>query len=126
MKPDNVDFLTKQFPVKIVRSLVIVAMVLALTGGTLYLIHQGLSIADYGVFKSEPHYLRGITDVVKCAMTVNSSCMIQAGILILVFIPMLRLLLFSVRFFFERDYLYIVFSGIVLLILLFSFYIGSI
>jgi uncharacterized membrane protein len=104
-----------------VRLLVLAAASIAGMGGILYLHRLSpQAIPSYGVFESEPATLRGVTEVVKYALTFDARGLMQLGILFLIAIPVIRVIIFAASFAMRRDWLYCIITGIVCAILLFS------
>lgn len=105
---------------KIVRILVITAAGFAIAGGAVYIYTFGRLTPSYGTF--HPVHLRTIHDILKSAFSLDSSGIIQLGILILIAIPIIRTAAFLTAFLFQADRLYSIVTSIVLLILLYSFF----
>lgn len=99
---------------------VLLSAAVVLAGGILYLIHYGAGIPDYRVFRGEPEELKGLTGIVKGALSFHRRGLIQLGLLILIATPVARVVLAVIAFALQRDVTYVMISIIVLGILLFS------
>jgi uncharacterized membrane protein len=104
----------------LLRAGVFLAAVVVLTGGIIYLIHQGHSPADYRIFRGEPTDLRQISGIFLESMALHGRGIIQFGLLLLIATPVARVAFSIFGFAAERDRMYVVFTVIVLLILLYS------
>ena len=96
-------------------SAVIVAM-----GGILYLARHGREPANYRVFHGEPSDLKNLSGIIHDAFTFHGRGIIQFGLLLLIATPVFRVALSIWGFAAERDRMYMIFTGIVLLVLLYS------
>jgi len=103
---------------------VIIAASFVLLGGILYLIHQGFSLPNYKTFKGEPSSLKNIPDIFKNLFSFKTGAIIQFGLILLIATPVARVTFSVIAFLYEKDYLYVVFTIIVLSILLYSFFAG--
>ncbi len=99
---------------------VIVAATVVLAGGVLYVAQQGAERATYGSFSGEPASLRDIPAIVRSAVSLDGRGLIQAGLLFLIAVPVMRVAVSIVAFLLERDWLYVVVTAIVLTVLLYS------
>lgn len=103
---------------------VLLSAVVVLSGGILYLIQSGHAPADYRIFRGEPTDLKRVSGILRDALAMNSRGVIQLGLLLLIATPVARVAFSIFGFIEEKDRLYVVFTVIVLLILLYSL-IGS-
>jgi len=90
----------------------------------LYLIKYGHAPADYRIFRGEPTDLKSLSGIVRDAFTLHSRGIIQLGLLLLIATPVARVAFSIFGFAEEKDRMYVTFTVIVLLILLYSL-IGS-
>ena len=104
----------------LLRAGVVCAAAVALLGGVLFLTRHGLEPASYGVFHGEPQGLRTVRGVLREAATFSGRGLTQLGLLLLVATPVARVLFTLVAFARARDRRYVVVTGIVLAVLLFS------
>jgi uncharacterized membrane protein len=108
----------------LLRAGVLLSAVVVLCGGILYLIQYGHAPADYRVFHGEPTDLKSVNGILRAAIAFHSRGIIQLGLLLLIATPVARVAFSIFGFVEEKDRLYVVFTVIVLLILLYSL-IGS-
>jgi uncharacterized membrane protein len=104
----------------VLRIGVITAAALTLSGGVLYLLHSGGSVVSYGVSHRGPTILRNFTDLLRAGFGGGSGAIMQLGLIVLIATPVARVLFSVFAFLLDRDYLYVVITIIVLLILLTS------
>ena len=103
---------------------VILSAVVVFCGGVLYLMKYGRVPADYRIFRGEPTDLKSLSGIVRDAFTLRSRGIIQLGLLLLIATPVARVAFSIFGFAEEKDRMYVAFTVIVLLILLYSL-IGS-
>ena len=108
----------------LLRAGVILSAVVVLCGGVLYLIKYGHAPADYRIFRGEPTDLKSVNGIVRDAFALHSRGIIQLGLLLLIATPVARVAFSIFGFAEEKDRMYVTFTLIVLLILLYSL-IGS-
>jgi uncharacterized membrane protein len=101
---------------------VIISGTLILVGGIYYLAEKGFSIPQYKTFIGEPSHLRSVKQIIKGVVHLNSLSIIQLGILLLIATPVSRVIFSVIGFFFEKDYLYVIISLIVLAIIAYSIF----
>jgi uncharacterized membrane protein len=89
-------------------------------GGAIYLARHGRSPADYRVFQGEPSDLKTISGILREAIRFRGRGIIQLGLLLLIATPVVRVALSIWGFAEEHDRLYMIFTGIVLIVLLYS------
>jgi len=104
----------------LLRIAVIVSAIVVLAGAGIYLWRHGQETPDYGVFEGIPKNLRGLKEIMEAAWQIRSVGIIQLGLLLLIFTPVARVAFSLVAFLLERDYMYVVFTLIVLTVLLLS------
>jgi uncharacterized membrane protein len=95
------------------------AFVVAL-GAVIYLVRHGRSPADYRVFRGEPSEFRNLSGIVHSALTFHGRGIIQLGLLLLIATPVARVAFAIWGFAAEHDRMYMIFTGIVLIVLLYS------
>jgi len=108
----------------LLRAGVLLSAVVVVFGGVLYLLKYGHAPADYRIFRGEPTDLKSVSGIVRDAFTLHSRGIIQLGLLLLIATPVARVAFSIFGFAEERDRMYVAFTVIVLLILLYSL-IGS-
>jgi len=104
----------------VLRAGVFVSMTVVFLGGILYLYRHGHTTADYHEFKGIPDFVQTIPGIIKGIFTFRGRAIIQAGIILLIATPILRVLFSAIGFVIEKDYLYTTISFFVLLIILIS------
>jgi uncharacterized membrane protein len=106
----------------LLRTGVMLAAAIVLTGGILYLAQNHGPRPDYSHFHAEPQQLTHFSGILRGVATFNAESIIMLGLLVLIATPVARVIMCIVGFLFERDHLYIVISTIVLAILLYSLF----
>jgi uncharacterized membrane protein len=99
----------------ILRMGVIISMVIVFVGGCVYLYRHSAETVHYGKFVGVPEFVHSAGGIWHGILTLRGRAIIQAGIILLVCTPVIRILFSAVGFMFERDRLY---TGITLLVLL--------
>jgi uncharacterized membrane protein len=89
-------------------------------GAAIYLIRHGLAPAGYHVFRGEPSDLRSLPGIFHSAFRGSGRGIIQLGLLLLIATPVARVAFAIWGFAEEHDRLYMTFTGVVLIILLYS------
>ncbi len=110
----------------LLRAGVIVAALVALGGGVLYMVKYGAQVGHYHVFRGEPTDLRSVNGILSDALSLRSRGLSQLGLLLLIATPIARVVLSAIVFFLERDYRYVLITVIVLAVLVFSLLGGQI
>jgi uncharacterized membrane protein len=104
----------------LLRAGVIAAACIGLVGGVAHLARHGADVPSYASFQGEPSALRHVGDVIAGAVSLDTAALTQAGLLLLIAVPILRVAVSIIAFLLERDWLYCVVTAIVMGILLFS------
>lgn len=99
---------------------VTLAAAVVLFGGGVYLGRHGYAAPQYHVFVGEPTDLRTLSGIIKDVLAFRGRGLIQLGLLLLIATPVARVAFSVVAFAFERDWLYVVVTLIVLAILTYS------
>lgn len=102
--------------------LILLASAIIAYGGLQFIVEHGVAVPDYAIFSGEPKALKGISGVYQLLMKGSSLGIIQAGLLLLMVIPVVRLALITFYFIVERDRLYSWVSAFALLVLLGSIF----
>lgn len=103
----------------VLRLGVIISMAVVFFGGVVYIYRHGHSITDYSTFKGIPDFLNP-SGIVNGILAFRGRAIIQAGILLLVATPVLRVFCSAIGFILEKDWLYTAITMVVLLIILVS------
>ena len=101
---------------------VIISGTLILAGGIFYIIQEGLSIPHFKTFRGVPSNLRSVKQICTGFVHLESLSIIQMGLLLLIATPIARVIFSVIGFLFERDYLYVLISLIVLAIIAYSIF----
>lgn len=101
---------------------VIISAALVVFGGIIYLYQNGFSYPHFKTFRSEPSSLRSVKQIIKGVGNLDSLSIIQLGLLLLIATPVSRVIFSIIGFLFEKDYLYVIISLIVLIILAYSIF----
>jgi uncharacterized membrane protein len=104
----------------LLRAGVLVSATIVLCGACIYLARHAHEPANYRVFRGEPSDFRTIRGVVQSVRKGRGRGFIQLGLLLLIATPIARVAFSIVGFSIERDRLYVAFTVVVLLILLYS------
>ena len=105
---------------KLLQAGVILSASVVLIGGVIFLIAHGMEKANYRVFVGEPSDLRTVRGIIHRAAHLRARGIIQLGLLLLIATPIARVAFSIFGFAEEKDRLYMVFTGIELIILLYS------
>jgi uncharacterized membrane protein len=104
----------------LLRAGVLLSASVVLIGAILYLVRHGGSPVEFRVFQGEPADLRSLHGVVRDTIALRARGIIQLGLLILIATPIARVAFSIYAFAMERDRMYVIFTVIVFLILMFS------
>ncbi|THF51710.1 DUF1634 domain-containing protein [Flavobacterium supellecticarium] len=125
MKKHISDTDVQQLVGKVLRYGVLTACFLAIAGGVAYLAHHGGSaVPSYHTFQGEGAAYTTFEGILKGAMALNPTEIIQFGVLALIATPILRVVLSLFAFILEKDKMYIVITLIVLSIIMTSIFGG--
>jgi uncharacterized membrane protein len=103
---------------------VLVAAAVALGGGIAFMLHHGALVPDHSVFRGQPEMLSTLTGVVAGAVALQPAAIVQLGIVLLIATPVARVLLTLIAFAVQRDWMYVLISAIVLVLLAYSLIVG--
>ncbi len=104
----------------LLRTGVMLAASVVMFGAVMYFAHHGHDVATYGAFRGESESLTRVSGIVRGALHLDGSAIIQLGLLILIATPVARVAFSAVAFAIERDYLYVWITLFVLAVLLYS------
>ena len=99
---------------------VIVATIVAVIGGVLFLQRHGFEPSKGRVFVGEPPELRSVGAIVRGAVALRPDAVVQLGLVLLIATPVARVAMSLVAFIMQRDRVYVVVTSIVLALLIFS------
>lgn len=104
----------------LLRTGVLLAAAVVLGGAVIYLARSGHSPADYRIFRGEPSDLRSLHGIVRGALALRGTAVIQLGLLLLIATPVARVAFSIFGFAAEHDRMYVVFTVVVFAVLIFS------
>jgi len=110
----------------LLRTGVVVAALVVLLGGVIYLARHSVPTTNYRVFQGEPRELRTIRGIFHEAISLSGRGLIQFGLLILIATPVARVIFSVLAFLYERDWKYVAFTLIVLGLLFYGLLGGGI
>jgi len=99
---------------------VVLAALVVLTGGGLYLFRYGSALPDFRVFRGEPSDLRNLAGIIADAVLFRSRGIMQMGLILLIATPIMRVAFCLFAFLRQRDRLYVLLTLFVLTLLLIS------
>ncbi len=105
---------------RLLRIGVVLAALVVLLGGVIFLTRHPVPVTNYHVFQGEPKEFRTIPGIFHEASAFSGRGLIQLGLLILIATPIARVTFSAFAFFYERDWKYVVFTLVVLGLLLYS------
>ncbi|GGH21588.1 DUF1634 domain-containing protein [Mucilaginibacter phyllosphaerae] len=108
----------------VLRAGVFVSMLVVFTGGVIYLYRHGHVITNYHVFKGVPDFIHSPAGIINGILTLRGRAIIQAGIVLLIATPVVRVIFSAIGFILEKDYLYTFITFIVLLVIVISAFSG--
>jgi uncharacterized membrane protein len=114
------DHQIEEIVADLLRAGVSISALIVFMGACFYLARYGHAPANYGVFNGEPSDLRNLPGIVHSAKQLRSRGIIQLGLLCLIATPVARVAFSIWGFAAEHDRLYMIFTGIVLIVLLYS------
>jgi uncharacterized membrane protein len=106
----------------LLRAGVLLAASVVLLGGILFFIQHPGELFEFGNFRGEPSRLRHINVIIQEALSLRSRAVIQLGLLLLIATPVARVLFSLLGFIFEKDWIYVVITFLVLIILFASLF----
>jgi uncharacterized membrane protein len=108
----------------LLRTGVVLAAVVVLAGGVVYLTRHRVPATNYHVFQGEPVELRTISGIFHEALAFRGRGLIQLGLLVLIATPVARVAYSVFAFLYQRDWLYVMVTVLVLGLLLYSLFGG--
>ena len=99
---------------------VVIATMVAVAGGVLFLAQHWADPAGGRVFLGEPAELRSLRGIIRGVTAFRAASIIQLGLVLLIATPVARVAMSLVAFVVQRDRIYIVVTTIVLALLIFS------
>jgi len=96
---------------------VLIASVVTLAGGAVFLVTHGHLPADFRAFRGQPAALRSVEGIVGGVFARYSPALVQLGLVLLIATPVARVALTLVAFVLQRDRIYVALTGLVLALL---------
>lgn len=114
------------FIAKALRIGTIVSCAITLLGGAFYLFQSRHVVPDYTPekFDGATGYLRGFSSLIPRILVADGAAIIQLGVILLIATPILRILFSAIAFLFEKDYLYVGITLLVLVIIIANMFLG--
>jgi len=106
----------------ILRIGVLLAAALVFAGGVIWLSGFFSKVPDYHFFSRDLSHFPGLLNIVKKTAVLDGTSLIQAGVLVLILTPVLRVVFSFVSFLIQKDKIYILCTLIVLLNLVYSLF----
>ncbi len=106
----------------LLRTGVLISTVIVLAGAIIFLTKHGYEVPHYITFHKGTFYLPGIKDFWNELTSFHGLAIIELGIICLVATPVLRVVFSIFAFLIAKDYLYVAFTIIVLMILMYSIF----
>lgn len=103
----------------VLRLGVIVSICIVFVGGLLYLYRHGSEAPNHTRFVTQPAFVK-LGGIVRGIIDLHGQSIIQAGIVLLIATPVLRIIFSAIGFVLEKDRLYVFISLLVLLIIFLS------
>ena len=104
----------------VLRSGVILAAVIVLAGGIVFLSRHPGAVRDYHMFQGEPMEYKSVIAIGHDAAELHGRGLIQLGLLVLIATPIARVVFSLFAFLWQRDWTYVVVTAIVLGLLVYS------
>ncbi|HLO60842.1 MAG TPA: DUF1634 domain-containing protein [Bacteroidales bacterium] len=101
---------------------VIISAILVLIGGILFFIQHPHETRNYSVFAGEPDRFRSVSLILDNAIHFKGRAVIQLGLLVLIATPVIRVFFSLLGFLIAKDWIYVVITLIVMIILLNSLF----
>ena len=101
---------------------VITAGAVVVFGAVLFLIRHGAEFPSYHFFKAVPFNFSDFGSLYKGVLSLKSIPIMELGVLLLIATPVLRVVFSVFAFVYEKDYMYVAFTLIVLFVLIMSFF----
>jgi uncharacterized membrane protein len=104
----------------VLRAGMVISMSIVFIGGIVYLYRHGHTISNYKKFSGIPAFVQNPAGLINGVINFKGQAIIQAGIILLIATPVLRVVFSAIGFALEKDYMYAGISILVLLIIFMS------
>src|SRR5579859_471178 len=105
---------------RLLRTGVLLSALFVFAGGVLFLLRHPTPVTDYHNFQGEPAELRTVPGIVHDALALRGRGLIQLGLLLLIATPIARVAFSVMAFLYERDWMYVLVTLVVLSLLFYS------
>ena len=119
---ENLDRRTELVLGNLLRIGVIAAGAIVLIGAIFFFARHGNEIPNYHTFKFDSLNINDPLILFNELLALKSAAIIKVGILVLIATPVLRVIVSVIAFLYEKDFMYVVFTLIVLTVLLYSIF----
>ena len=106
---------------RLLRYGVILSSIIVAAGGVVYLYRHGAEHPLYRQFKGEPSKMKEIIPLWQAVLRGEGRPLIQLGLLVLVATPIARILFSVFGYLLEKDFLYMLITAVVLVVILINF-----
>jgi uncharacterized membrane protein len=104
----------------VLRIGVIISICIVFAGGVIYIFRHGHETPQYHTFKGVPAFVQDTNGILQGILTGRGRAIIQAGIILLIATPVIRVIFSAIGFIIEKDHLYTFITMLVLFIILSS------
>lgn len=101
---------------------VVLSAFVVLSGAVMYLGFHPRTRVSYRTFQGEPETLKTVHGVVRYAFSGDAKGIMQLGLLLLIATPIARVISSAIAFALEGDKMYLLFTLLVLIVLLYSLF----
>lgn len=119
---EELDIKIEYILANLLRIGVIVAASVVMIGAVLFIIRHGKEVPDYSNFIFHPFSVDDPLTLLKEVAAFKSIAIMKLGILFLIGTPILRVIISIAAFIYEKDLMYVLFTLVVLVFLIFSFF----
>lgn len=107
---------------RLLQAGVVIAAVVVLVGAVLLFVSQGHMPASFSEFQGEPRTLNSAHRALLAALHGDRLAIVQVGLVLLILTPVARVAFTMVAFWLQRDRLYVLLSGVVLLVIVYGLF----
>lgn len=105
---------------QLLRFGVLLSSMVVLAGGIAYLVRHGSQVPSYHHFTPEPEKMRRPIPMWQAILQGEGRPLIAFGLLLLILTPIARILFSIIGYLLEKDYLYVVITAFVLIVILWN------
>jgi Predicted membrane protein len=119
---DNIDRNIEAFLGSLLKVGIIVSGSIVAFGAIIFLVRHGSEKTNYHTFTPDIFNFSDFKGLFEGVIAFRSASIMELGILLLIATPVLRVLFSIFAFAYEKDYMYVIFTVIVLTVLIFSYF----